>query len=91
MVANGQSVTAYPIIQRTLRANLCLAISHVLERQLVRRPAEVPAEVLDGADVDSLGVRRHVCGFLRIFVPPSLANNGQYNELREALGLEPVY
>jgi hypothetical protein len=38
-----------------------------------------------------ISAKGHVCGFLRIFVPPSLANNGQYNELREALGLEPVY
>lgn len=30
-------------------------------------------------------------GFIRIFVPPSLANDGQLNELRVALGLTPIY
>jgi hypothetical protein len=37
-----------------------LILAHVFERQLVGRLAEVPAEVLDGADVGALGVHRHV-------------------------------
>jgi hypothetical protein len=33
----------------------------------------------------------HVRGFLHIHVPGSLADNTQYNELREAFGLTPIY
>jgi hypothetical protein len=37
-----------------------LILAHILEGQLVRRFHEVPAEVLYGADVGLLGIRRHV-------------------------------
>ena len=42
------------------RDQVQLILAHVLEGQLVRRFHEVPAEVLHGADVGLLGVRRHV-------------------------------
>jgi hypothetical protein len=46
------------------RDQMKLVLTHTLERRLVRRLAEVPTQVLDGADVGILSIRR----VLRIFM-----------------------